>query len=59
MHEVLTLNEAAELLRVSRRTVLRMIERKEIPVFKVGVQWRFKRDYLLRIIEQGAELLER
>jgi excisionase family DNA binding protein len=59
MHEVLTINEAAELLRVSRRTVLRMIERKEIPVFKVGVQWRFNRDYLLKIIEQGAELLER
>jgi excisionase family DNA binding protein len=59
MHEVLTLNEAAELLRTSRRTMFRMIERKEIPAFKVGNQWRFKRDYLLRIIEQGAELLER
>jgi excisionase family DNA binding protein len=59
MHEVLTLNEAAALFRISRRTLFRMIERKEIPAFKIGGQWRFKRDYLLRIIEQGAELLER
>jgi excisionase family DNA binding protein len=59
MHEVLTLNEAAKLFRISRRTMFRMIEKKEIPAFKIGNQWRFKRDYLLRIIEQGAELLER
>jgi excisionase family DNA binding protein len=59
MHEVLTLNEAAALFRISRRTMFRMIEKKEIPAFKIGNQWRFKRDYLLRIIEQGAELLER
>jgi excisionase family DNA binding protein len=58
MHEVLTLNEAAALFRISRRTLFRMIERKEIPAFKIGGQWRFKRDYLLRIIEQGAEILE-
>jgi excisionase family DNA binding protein len=58
MHEVLTLNEAAALFRISRRTMFRMIEKKEIPAFKIGNQWRFKRDYLLRIIEQGAEILE-
>jgi excisionase family DNA binding protein len=58
MHEVLTLNEAAALFRISRRTMFRMIEKKEIPAFKIGGQWRFKRDYLLRIIEQGAEILE-
>jgi excisionase family DNA binding protein len=58
MHEVLTLNEAAKLFRISRRTMFRMIEKKEIPAFKIGNQWRFKRDYLLRIIEQGAEILE-
>jgi excisionase family DNA binding protein len=59
MQEFLTLNEVCELFRVSPDTVQRMIKRKEIPAFKVGNQWRFKRDYLLRIIEQGAELLER
>jgi excisionase family DNA binding protein len=59
MHEVLTINEAAALFRISQRTMRNMIKRKEIPAFKIGNQWRFKRDYLLRIIEQGAELLER
>jgi excisionase family DNA binding protein len=59
MQEFLTLNEVCELFRVSPDTVQRMIKRKQIPAFKFGGQWRFNRDYLLRLIEQGAELLER
>ncbi len=58
MPEVLTLDETAALLRVSRRTMFRLIAAREIPAFKVGGRWRFKRDFLLRIIEQGAELVE-
>jgi excisionase family DNA binding protein len=58
MPEVLTLDETAALLRVSRRTMFRLIAAREIPAFKVGGRWRFKRDYLLRIIETGAELVE-
>ena len=58
MHEILTLNEAAALLRVSRRTMFRLLEKKEIPAFKVRGHWRFNRDFLLKIIEQGAELVE-
>ena len=37
---LLTLKETAELLRVSRRTVWRMVKRKELSAFKVGRQWR-------------------
>jgi excisionase family DNA binding protein len=38
--------------------MFRLIAAREIPAFKVGGRWRFKRDFLLRIIEQGAELVE-
>jgi excisionase family DNA binding protein len=58
MQEVLTLDETAALLRVSRRTMFRLLAAKEIPAFKVGGRWRFKRDFLLKIIETGAELVE-
>jgi len=57
MHEILTVSETAALLRVSRRTLFRLLAAKEIPAFKVRGHWRFNRDFLLRIIEQGAELV--
>lgn len=42
--EVLTLNEAADVLRVSRRTLERMVQRGEFPpAVKVGQQWRVSR----------------
>ena len=37
----LTVVHVAELLKVSEKTVRRMVRRREIPAFKVGNQWRF------------------
>ena len=36
--------EAAEMLGVTPRTVVRLVERNEIPGFKVGDVWRFYRE---------------
>ena len=36
----LTLEETAQLLHLSRRTLQRMIHRKELPALKVGSRWR-------------------
>ena len=36
----LTLEQAAEVLQVSKRTVHRLIQRKQMPDFKIGGQWR-------------------
>jgi len=40
--KLLTLAEAAAILQVSKRTLLRMIQQKEVPAFKVGGQWRIR-----------------
>jgi excisionase family DNA binding protein len=45
MHEtnnirLLTLAEAATILKISKRTLHRMIQHRDIPAFKVGGQWR-------------------
>ncbi|MGH7774350.1 MAG: helix-turn-helix domain-containing protein [Candidatus Binatia bacterium] len=40
--KLLTLAEAAAVLQVSKRTLLRMIQQKEVPAFKVGGQWRLR-----------------
>jgi excisionase family DNA binding protein len=45
--QLLNLAEAALLLQISKRTLLRTIQQKEVAAFKVGGQWRI-RESLLR-----------
>jgi repressor LexA len=42
--DILTLQEMAEYLKVDKRTIQRMVKARQIPAFKVGSQWRFKKD---------------
>jgi excisionase family DNA binding protein len=37
---LLTLSEVAAILKISKRTLHRMIQHQQIPAFKVGGQWR-------------------
>ena len=41
--QLLTLEQVAEYLNVDKFTVYRLLADKELPAFKVGNQWRFKR----------------
>jgi excisionase family DNA binding protein len=41
---LLTVDEVAEYLSVDRITVYRLLSREQLPGFKVGKQWRFKRE---------------
>jgi len=47
----LTVEETAELLQVSRRTLQRMIHRKDLPAFKVGGQWRIHENTLSKWLD--------
>jgi excisionase family DNA binding protein len=38
---VMTLQEVAEYLRVTRSTIHRLLKRNEIPAFRIGRHWRF------------------
>jgi excisionase family DNA binding protein len=53
---MLTLAEAAELMHVSKRTLSRMIDRKEFPACKVGGQWRVRESQLTKWIQGLNEL---
>lgn len=44
--EILTLDEVANYLKVSTRTVYRLAQKGEIPAFKLGGTWRFRRTEL-------------
>jgi excisionase family DNA binding protein len=40
--QLINLADAALILQVSKRTLLRMIQQREVPAFKLGGQWRFR-----------------
>lgn len=44
---ILTLNETADLLRVSRPTLLHLANSSQIPCRRVGRNWRFLREEVL------------
>ena len=48
---LLTLDEAAALLQVSKPTLQRMIKINELPAFKVGGQWRLREAQLRQWVE--------
>jgi excisionase family DNA binding protein len=53
---LLTLKETAELLRISKRTLFRMVQCKELPALKVGGQWRVNENHLAKWIQCLNEL---
>jgi PTS system nitrogen regulatory IIA component len=50
-HEILTLEEVADYLRVSERTVYEWANKGEIPCGKLGTTWRFKRSEVERWVD--------
>ncbi|WP_376794183.1 helix-turn-helix domain-containing protein [Thermogemmatispora sp.] len=50
--EWLTATEAGKLIGVTRRTVVRMVERGEITGYRVASAWRFKRSDLEAYLDQ-------
>lgn len=54
--EVLGIEDVARLLQVNEWTIYRLVKAGKIPAFKVGKQWRFKRDTLDRWMERQTNL---
>jgi excisionase family DNA binding protein len=55
--KLLTLSEVAMILKISKRTLHRMIQHHQIPAFKVGGQWRILESRFqewMQVEEHGA-----
>ena len=52
--KLLTLEQVAEYLSVDKFTVYRLLADKELPAFKVGNQWRFKRRQLENWLQKNS-----
>jgi excisionase family DNA binding protein len=57
--QIMTLKEVAKYLGVHSMTVYRLLKEKKLPGFKVGGQWRTKKEvldnYLLREIDKSSK----
>jgi len=56
--EVLITEEAAELLSMHPKALLRQVREGRIPAARVGRRWRFSRRQLLQWLEQGGNRYE-
>ncbi len=54
MTELMTLQEVADCLRVTEKTIYRLLERGKIPATRVGRQWRFDRASINEWLHQSA-----
>jgi len=52
--QLLTVKEAADMLRCSESTIYRLLERGKMPAFRVGADWRLDRGALLSWAEKGG-----
>jgi excisionase family DNA binding protein len=54
--QLLTIAEVADYLHVDKFTIYRLVANKQLPAFKVGKQWRFKRKLLENWLKKNANL---
>jgi excisionase family DNA binding protein len=52
--DFITVEELAEMLKVSPRTIQRIIERKELPAIRVGRQLRFRREWVSEWLKKNT-----
>ena len=53
---LLTLEQVAEYLNVDKFTVYRLLADNELPAFKVGNQWRFKRKMIENWLKKNSNV---
>ncbi len=54
--DILTIPDVASLLRVADKTVYSLVQRGDLPGFKVGGQWRFRRKAIDSWIEVKTQV---
>lgn len=51
-HEILTLEEVANYLRLTPQTIYKWVQEGRIPAVKLGKEWRFRKSILDRWLDQ-------
>jgi excisionase family DNA binding protein len=54
-HDILRVKDLCDLLQVHQTTVYKLVKKGKIPSFRVGSDWRFRRDQIERwMVEQST-----
>lgn len=54
MNEIMTAQELSAYLKITTTTIYKLAQQGEIPSFKVGSEWRFKKELVDRWLEKGV-----
>ena len=54
--DVLTIDELADYLRISRSTLYKLAQEGRVPCQKVGRHWRFRKQAIDRWLEHGVQM---
>lgn len=57
--KLLTLAEVADILRISKLTVWRYIDAKDLPAFKIGRDWRIEEKELEKFLQNRRSVKEK
>jgi excisionase family DNA binding protein len=53
--DILTVKELCELLRIHPSTLYKLLRQGKIPSFRVGNEWRFRKDAITRWLSEKSE----
>lgn len=54
MNEIMTAQELSAYLKITTTTIYKLAQQGDIPSFKIGSEWRFKKELIDRWLENGA-----
>jgi excisionase family DNA binding protein len=52
--DILTVREISNLLRLHPATVYKLVKQGKIPSFRIGSEWRFRKDVIMRWMAQQS-----
>ena len=50
--QIMTVEEVAEFLKLSKITIYKLVKKGQLPGFRVGNSWRFRKDKILDIVSK-------
>jgi len=59
MNDILTAQELSSYLKITTTTIYKLSQQGKLPSFKIGSEWRFKKELIDRWLESGAQTLSK
>ena len=57
-HDILTMKNLCDLLQIHQSTAYRLIKKRKIPSFRIGSDWRFRKDLIVRWMAEQTTALD-